>query len=166
MNIKSPILVMIMIIAESLAMYMYLVLPLFFLIPGQSLHFSPNQPQVRFESGRRVAEIECLLDNDDFGNNGAFTWTGPALDNSAVMGHTSISLDSSGTVSTLTINNVVAGDAGQYSCSYAGAQVFITLVVVGTYSESCYTSITTIACIWISHLPACTVIQTPLKQPI
>lgn len=101
---------------------------------GQSLHFSPNLTQVRFESGRRVAEIKCLLDGGDFGNNnGAFTWTGPARDNSAVMGHTSISLDGSGTVSTLTINNIVVGDEGQYSCSYAGAQVFITLVVVGTY---------------------------------
>lgn len=81
----------------------------------------------------RVANIECLLDSDDFGNNGIFTWTGPALDNGAVMEHTSISLDSTGTVSTLTINNVITSDEGEYSCSYGGVQVNITLIVVGKW---------------------------------
>ena len=72
--------------------------------------------------------IQCLLDNSDLGNNGVFSWSGPAL---AQEGHTSISLDSSGTLSTLTIHNVASGDEGEYSCSYAGARVFTTLDVAG-----------------------------------
>ena len=74
--------------------------------------------------------IQCILDDDDLGNNGAFSWSGPALAETSQDGHTSISLDSSGTVSTLAIYNVVPGDAGEYSCSYAGVEVSTTLVVV------------------------------------
>ena len=78
--------------------------------------------------------IQCVLDNDDLGNNGVFSWSGPALVETSQDGHTSVSLDSSGTVSTLAIYNVVSGDAGEYSCSYAGAEVSTTLVVVGKSS--------------------------------
>ena len=73
--------------------------------------------------------IQCLLDNSDLGNNGVFSWSGPALNSQE--GHTSTSLDPSGTVSTLVIYNVAAGDAGEYNCSYAGAKVSTTLEVVG-----------------------------------
>ena len=77
---------------------------------------------------------QCVLDNDDLGNNGTFSWSGPALAETSQDGHTSISLDSSGTMSTLAIYNVVSGDAGEYNCSYAGAEVSTTLVVVGKSS--------------------------------
>ena len=73
--------------------------------------------------------IQCLLENNDLGNNGVFSWSGPAL--TSLEEHTSTSLDSSGTVSTLAIYNVAPGDAGEYSCWYAGARVSTTLEVVG-----------------------------------
>ena len=75
--------------------------------------------------------IQCALDNDDLGKNGAFSWSGPALAETNEEGHTSITLDSSGTVSTLAIYDIVPGDAGEYSCSYAGDGISTTLVVVG-----------------------------------
>ena len=97
---------------------------------GQSLQISPSSSRspVRFVSGSR-AVIQCFLDNNDLGNNGVFSWSGLAL--TSQERHTSTSLDSSGTLSTLTIYNVAPGDAGEYSCSYAEAQVFTTLNVIG-----------------------------------
>ena len=83
------------------------------------------------------AKIQCILNNQDLRNNGVFSWSGPALQT----GHASTTIDNSGTVSTLTIYNVVASDEGQYSCSYAGAQDSTQLVVVGTYLIIDYTCI-------------------------
>lgn len=101
------------------------------------------------------ATIQCILDNQDFQYNGVFSWSGPALQ----AGHASITLDNSGTVSILTIYNVVASDEGQYSCSYAGAQNSTQLVVVGTYLIIDYTMqmyiVHTYICVIISLQPSC-----------
>ena len=106
---------------------------------------------MRFEIGRGKAAIQCLLDNED---DGAFVWSGPAIDNDIEMGRTSNYSDRSGTISTLIIRNIVASDAGEYSCSYGGEPVSITLVVIDN-SKLPYLSITTTTCmalyVWISH---------------
>ena len=125
---------------------------------GHSLHLSPDFRQVRLKSGMGEAVIQCILDNEDLQYNGAFSWSGPALNDGALQtGHASTTLENSGTVSTLTIYNVVASDRGQYNCSYAGARASTSLVVVGTYllHHAMYTVRTyIILCVIISLQPS------------
>ena len=71
------------------------------------------------------AVFQCVVEGNA-NNGGSFTWNGPAVAGNRA----SVSLDSSGTVSTLTIISVNQDDEGKYSCSYTGAvTVFITLEV-------------------------------------
>ena len=110
---------------------------LFCCCSGQSLNLSPRH---QADSGGSIV-LQCILVGDSSVFVGTFTWTGPAL-SSAVPGRTSITLDSSGTVSRLTINGVLRSDAGTYSCSYANLQVSTTLTVSGMplslhYTRSC-----------------------------
>ena len=72
------------------------------------------------------AVLQCILDGDP-SHGGSFTWTGPAVGS----GRVSISLDGSGTVSTLVISSAGQSDEGRYGCSYTGrGAVFITLDVI------------------------------------
>ena len=98
-----------------------------FSLTGQSLHFPSNIVELRAEIGQPAVQIQCILDGS-LQNNVEFMWTGPALD-SCTAGHTAISRDISGGVSTLTINDVSTADTGEYSCSYAGTNISITLIV-------------------------------------
>ena len=91
---------------------------------GRSLHFASTsgprtEPRygligLRVNSGN-TAEIQCLLDTDS-NDGGSFSWTGPAV----TSGRAVVTLDSSGTVSTLTINGVGRSDEGRYNCSFTG----------------------------------------------
>ena len=90
----------------------------------QSLHFAPDLSVLRVDSGGRVL-LQCILDGDST-HGGSFSWTGPAVDS----GRANITLDSSRTVSTLTIKSAGRSDKGEYSCSFAGfGRVSITLDV-------------------------------------
>ena len=90
---------------------------------GPLLHFAPSVPEIRVDSGNN-AVLQCVLDGN-FTHGGSFSWTGPAVaSNQAV-------IDSSGTVSTLAIDNVGRSDEGRYSCSFTGVKsIFISLDVV------------------------------------
>ena len=80
---------------------------------------------LRVDSGGRVL-LQCIL-GDDSTHGGSFSWTGPAIDS----GHADITLDNSGTVSTLTIESVGRSDEGEYSCVFAEiGRVPITLDVI------------------------------------
>ena len=91
----------------------------------RSLHFAPDLSVLPIDSGRNVV-LQCILGGDST-NGGSFSWTGPAV----ASGRADITLDSSHTVSTLTIESVGRSDEGEYSCSFAGAgRVSITLNVI------------------------------------
>ena len=93
---------------------------------GRSLHFAPDLSVLRVDSGRNVM-LQCILGGDST-HGGSFSWTGSAVDS----GRAVITLDSSRTVSTLTIESVGQSDEGEYSCSFVGVdRVFITLDVRG-----------------------------------
>ena len=93
---------------------------------GQSLHFAPDLSVLRVDSGDN-ALLQCILGGDLIQGR-SFSWTGPAVDS----GRANITLDSSGTVSTLTIESVGRSDEGGYSCSFAGVgRISITLDVIG-----------------------------------
>ena len=90
----------------------------------QSLHFAPDLSVLHVDSGDRVL-LQCILGGDST-HGGSFSWTGPAVDS----GRAIITLDSSRTVSTLTIESVGRSDEGEYICSFAGVgTVSITLDV-------------------------------------
>ena len=92
---------------------------------GRSLHFASNVPEIRVDSGNEAA-LQCVLDSDST-HGGSFLWTGPAV----ASGRAVIILDSSGTVSTLTIADVGGSDEGSYSCSFTGVgAISIALDVV------------------------------------
>ena len=95
------------------------------LYAGRSLHFASNLPEIRVDSGSD-AVLQCILGGDSR-HGGSFNWTGPAV----TSGRASISLDSSGTVSTLTITSVGRSDEGRYRCSFGDVDtVSITLNVI------------------------------------
>ena len=80
-------------------------------------------PEISVDSGNN-AILQCIL-GGDFTHGGSFSWTGPAV----TIGRAVI--DSSGTVSTLTIAGVGRSDEGRYSCSFTGFDtISITLDVV------------------------------------
>ena len=86
---------------------------------GRSLHFAPNLNRISIDSGRNVL-LQCILSGDS--NHGeSFLWTGPAIVNESDRVY--ITLDSSGTVSTLSIRHVVRSDEGRYFCSYTDVGV-------------------------------------------
>ena len=92
---------------------------------GGSLHFVSSLSEIRVERGNNAA-LQCIMDGDS-SHGGSFTWTGPAVGSSRA----SISLDGSGTVSTLVISSVNLTDEGQYGCSYTGLEaIFMTLNVI------------------------------------
>ena len=92
---------------------------------GRSLHFAPSVPEIRVDSGND-ALLQCVLEGDST-QLGSFLWTGPAV----ASGRAAIILDSSGTVSTLTIAGVGRSDEGSYTCSFTGVDtISITLDVV------------------------------------
>jgi hypothetical protein len=89
------------------------------------LHFAHSANEISFDSGN-IAVLQCVLDGDS-SDGGSFSWTGPAVTNDRAVK----TLDSSGTVSTLTIASVGRRDEGQYSCSFTGLDtISITLDVV------------------------------------
>jgi hypothetical protein len=95
------------------------------LYAGRSLHFAPNVPQISVDRGNN-AVFQCVLGGDST-HGGFFSWTGPAV----TSGRAVRTLDTSGTVSTLTIASVGRSDEGQYSCSFTGLNtISITLDVV------------------------------------
>ena len=105
---------------------------------GPSLHFAPSMPEIRVDSGNN-AVLQCVLDHGGFTHGGSFSWTGPAVASNRAV------IDSSGTVSTLTIDNVGRSDEGQYSCSFTGVEsIFISLDVV------CKLPTTIIIILWIN----------------
>ena len=74
-------------------------------------------PEISVDSGND-AVLQCVLDGDST-HGGSFSWTGPGpatVDNDRA----DVILDSSGTVSTLTITDVGRSDEGHYSCSFTG----------------------------------------------
>ena len=80
----------------------------------RSLHFAPDLSELRVDSGGRVL-LQCILGGDST-HGGSFSWTGPAV----ASGRADITLDSSRTVSTLTIESVGRSDEGEYICSFTG----------------------------------------------
>ena len=72
------------------------------------------------------AVLQCILGGDS--NPGeSFSWTGSAV----TSGRAAISLDSSGTVSTLIITSVDQSDEGRYFCNYTNIGVVsVTLSVI------------------------------------
>ena len=91
---------------------------------GPSLHFAPSMPEIRVDSGNN-AVLQCVLDHGGFTHGGSFSWTGPAIASGRAV------IDSSLTVSTLTIDNVGRSDEGRYSCAFTRVEsVFISLDVV------------------------------------
>ena len=81
-------------------------------------------PEIRVDS-ENDALLQCIL-NGDSTHGGSFSWTGPAI----ASGRADITLDSSGTVSTLTIASVGESDEGTYSCSFTGVDpIFLSLDV-------------------------------------
>ena len=92
---------------------------------GRSLHFAQRVSEISVDSGND-AVLQCVLDGDS-PHGGSFSWTGPAV----ASGRAVITLDPSGTVSTLTIADVGGSDEGSYSCSFTGIGTrSITLDVV------------------------------------
>ena len=92
---------------------------------GRSLHFASSLTELRVDSGSN-AVMQCILGGDST-HGGSFSWTGPAVTG----GRAAIVLDSSGTVSTLTITSVDQSDEGEYSCSFDDVgTVSITLDVI------------------------------------
>ena len=89
------------------------------------MHFAPSVPEISVDSGSN-AVLQCVLGGDST-HGGSFSWTGPAVTNDRAV----ITLDSSGTVSELTIADVGRSDEGSYSCSFTGVDtVFISLDVI------------------------------------
>jgi hypothetical protein len=89
------------------------------------LYFVPSVPGINVDSGNN-AVLQCILDGDST-HGGSFSWTGPAV----TSGRANITLDTSRTVSTLTIDSVGRSDEGRYSCSLTGVvTISITLDVV------------------------------------
>ena len=89
------------------------------------MHFEPSVPEIRVDSGND-AFLQCVLGGDST-HGGSFSWTGPAV----ASGRAVDTLDSSGTVSTLSIAGVGRSDEGSYSCSFTGVDtVSIRLDVV------------------------------------
>ena len=98
---------------------------IYYTYAGQSLHFAPSVPEIRVDSGND-ALLQCVLGGDST-RVGSFSWTGPAVTSRQAF----FTLDTSRTVSTLTIANVGRSDEGRYSCSYTGVDtVFISLDVI------------------------------------
>ena len=98
---------------------------MYYTYAGRSLHFEPSVPEISVDSGND-ALLQCVLGGNST-HVGSFSWMGPAV----ASGRAIISLDSSGTVSTLTIAGVGRGDEGQYSCSFTGVDtISIELDVV------------------------------------
>jgi hypothetical protein len=92
--------------------------------PG--LYFVPSEPEISLHSGNN-AVLQCVLVRGDSTQGGSFSWTGPAV----TSGRAVRTLDSSGTVSTLTIASVDRSEEGRYSCSFTGFDtIFITLDVI------------------------------------
>ena len=90
------------------------------------MHLAPDLSVLHIDSGEYVS-LQCILGGDST-HGGSFSWTGPAV----ASGRAVITLDSLGTVSTLTIESVGRSDEGEYSCSFAGVgRVSITLDVIG-----------------------------------
>ena len=120
----------------------------------RSLHFAPDLSVLSIDSGRNVM-LQCILGGDST-HGGSFSWTGPAIASHRAV----ITLDSSRTVSTLTIESVGQSDEGEYSCSFAGVgRVSITLdvrgklpkipamiICIGGYSSHSDTSINFLLC--------------------
>ena len=80
---------------------------------------------LRIDSGGNVS-LQCIL-GSDLTHGGSFSWTGPAVSS----GRAVITLNSSRTVSVLTINGVSRSDEGEYICSYTGVGIVsITLDVI------------------------------------
>ena len=89
------------------------------------MHFAPSVSEISVDSGNGVI-LQCVLGGDST-HGGSFSWTGPAVTRDRAV----ITLDSSGTVSTLTIADAGGNDEGSYSCSFTGvATISITLDVV------------------------------------
>ena len=106
-------------------MLVYTRLSIVFHDTGRSLHFAPNVPELRVDSGNN-AVWQCILGGDSR-DGGEFSWTGPAV----ASGRAAITLDRSGTVSTLTIDGVARSDEGAYSCSFTGVgTVSISLNII------------------------------------
>jgi hypothetical protein len=90
------------------------------------LQFAPDLPEIRVDSGNN-ANLQCVLALRDSTHGRSFLWTGPAVASDRAV----ITLNASGTVSTLTIASVGRSDEGQYSCSFTGVDtIFITLDVI------------------------------------
>ena len=99
---------------------------MFPLYAGRSLHFAQRVSEISVDSGND-AVLQCVLDGDST-HGGSFSWTGPAIVDNV---RAATTLDSSGTVSTLTIADVRGSDEGRYSCSFTGVDtISITLDVV------------------------------------
>ena len=81
-------------------------------------------PEIRVDN-ENDAVLQCILIGDST-HGGSFSWTGPAI----ASGRAVVTLDISGTVSTLTIASVGESDEGSYSCSFTGVDpIFLSLDV-------------------------------------
>ena len=96
---------------------------MYYTYAGRLLHFEPSISEIRVDSGNN-AVLQCILGGDST-HGGYFSWTGPAVTIDRAV------INSSDTVSTLTIAGVRRSDEGRYSCSFTGFDtVSITLDVV------------------------------------
>ena len=90
-------------------------------------------PELRVDSEIN-AVLQCIVDAGQL-QKGSFSWTGPAV----AYGRANISLDASGTVSTLTIESVGQSDEGRYSCSFTGVGTVSTVLNVICKLSDSYT---------------------------
>jgi hypothetical protein len=96
---------------------------------GRSLQFAPSVPEISVP--RNNAVLQCIVDGDST-HGGSLSWIGPAVTSDRA----AITLDTSRTVSTLTIASVGRSDEleGRYSCSTGYDTTSITLDVVCKFS--------------------------------